>query len=134
VFNSYGFEPQSAGVIARDFSEKVEAEIVRHCSTFTKGTRHCDLSRLGRDWEVKVCKDSGMTINQSKVIDGENYIVVNYGANSQIKKIWVLWEAQDGFFSPKVENSNARRLNRNVASGNIEVIYELSKAGRITPQ
>lgn len=95
IFNSYGFEPQSAGVIARDFSEKVEAEIIRHCSTFTKGARHCDLGRLGRDWEVKVCKDSGMTINQSKVIDGESYIVVNYTSNSEIKRIWVLWDAQD---------------------------------------
>ena len=52
------------------------------------------------DWtarEVKICKDSGLTINQSKVIKGENYIVVNYKANSIVKSVWVLWEAQDRF-------------------------------------
>lgn len=42
-FHGYGFDPQSAGVIARDFSEKVEAEIIRCCNTFEKGTGHCDL-------------------------------------------------------------------------------------------
>jgi hypothetical protein len=76
---------------------------------------------------VKICKDSGLTINQSKVIKGENYIVVNYKANSLVKSVWVLWEAQDGFFSPRLKNSNARTLNRDAAGGNIEVIYELPK-------
>lgn len=71
-----------------------------------------------------------MTINQSKVIDGENYIVVNYTANSQIKKIWVLWETQDRFFSLRRPNSNARTLDRNVAAGNVEVIYELPKPSK----
>jgi hypothetical protein len=61
--------------MARDLSEKIEASIIQHCDSFTKGVGHCDLCRLGADWEVKVCKDSGMTINQSKTIAGENYIV-----------------------------------------------------------
>ena len=65
-----------------------------------------------------------MTINQSKVINGENYIVVNYKANSIVKSIWILWAAQDRFFSPRLKNSNARSINRDVAAGNIEVIFD----------
>jgi hypothetical protein len=68
-------------------------------------------------WEVKICKDSGLTIDQSKVIDGENYIVVNYKANSLVKSIWVLWEAQDDFFSPRLKNSDARTLRELLQSG-----------------
>jgi hypothetical protein len=124
IFDSYGFRAPSAGVVARDLSEKIEAEIVRHCSTFERGSGHCDLGRLGHDWEVKICKDSGLTINQSKVIAGESYIVVNYRANSQVVRIWVLWDAQDSFFSPRLPNSNARGLNRAAAANNIEVLYE----------
>jgi hypothetical protein len=124
IFDSYGFRAPSAGVVARDLSEKIEAEIVRHCSTFERGKAHCDLARLGREWEVKICKDSGLTINQSKVINGESYIVINYKANSQVTRIWILWEAQDLFFSPRLRNSNARSLNRQTAERNIEVLYE----------
>jgi hypothetical protein len=127
VFESYGFTPPSAGVIARDLSEKIEASIVQHCESFTKGIGHCDLCRFEQDWEVKICKDSGLTINQSKVINGENYIVVNYRANSQVVRVWVLWEARDDFFSPRLKNSNARTLNRATANINVEVIYELPK-------
>src|SRR5258707_12696791 len=74
IFEDFGFTPPAPGVIARDLSEKIEKAIVQHCESFAKGTGHCDLSRLGQEWEVKICKDSGMTINQSKVIRGENYI------------------------------------------------------------
>jgi len=84
-------------------------------------------SRLKAPWwtlEVKICKDPGLTINQSKVINGESYIVVNYKANSLVKSIWVLWIAEDRFFSPRLKNSNARSLNRDAAAGNIEVIFE----------
>src|SRR5712692_2033552 len=102
IFESYGFTPPSAGVIARDLSEKIEASIIQHCESFTKGSGHCDLCRFDTDWEVKICKDSGLTINQSKVINGENYIVVNYKANSVVKKIWILWDAQDQFFSARL--------------------------------
>jgi hypothetical protein len=65
-----------------------------------------------------------MTINQSKVINGENYIVVNYKANSIVKSVWVLWQAQDAFFSPKLPNSNARSIRRDVARDNIEVLFD----------
>lgn len=61
-------------------SEKIESSIVQHCATFAKGHGHCDLTRDGEEWAVKVCKDSGLTINQSKTIHGEHYIVVNYNA------------------------------------------------------
>ena len=124
AFEDYGFTPPSAGVIARDLSEKIEKAIIQHCESFTKGTGHCDLCRFNQDWEVKICKDSGLTINQSKVINSENYIVVNYKANSIVKSIWILWNAEDRFFSPRLKNSNARSLNRAVATANIEVIFE----------
>jgi hypothetical protein len=128
IFDSYGFRAPSAGVIARDLSEKIEAEIVRCCNTFERGIGHCDLRRLGTDWEVKICKDSGLTINQSKVVNGENYIVVNYKANSVVKSVWVLWEAQDRFFSPRLRNSNARSIIREAAKDHIELIYEAPAA------
>src|SRR5262245_51409973 len=128
IFEDYGFTPPSAGVIARDLSEKIEKSIIQHCESFMKGDGHCDLCRFGQDWEVKICKDSGLTINQSKVIAGENYIVVNYKANSIVKSIWILWEAQDRFFSPRLKNSNARSLDRHAATSNIEVIFDSSAA------
>ena len=124
IFEDFGFTPPSAGVIARDLSEKIEKAIIQHCESFTKGDGHCDLCRFGQDWEVKICKDSGLTINQSKAISGENYVVVNYKANSIVKSIWVLWNAEDRFFSPRLKNSNARSLNREAAESNIEVIFE----------
>jgi hypothetical protein len=31
VFQDYGFTPPSAGVIARDLSEKIEKAIIQHC-------------------------------------------------------------------------------------------------------
>jgi hypothetical protein len=127
VFEDFGFTPPSAGVIARDLSEKIEKAIIQHCESFTKGDGHCDLCRFDQDWEVKICKDSGLTINQSKVIKGEHYIVVNYKANSVVRSIWVLWNAEDRFFSPRLKNSNARSLNRDAAAGNIEVIFAAKK-------
>src|SRR5436190_1627135 len=123
VFEDFGFTPPSAGVIARDLSEKIERAIIQHCESFTKGVGHCDLCRFDADWEVKICKGSGLTINQNKSIAGENYIVVNYKANSIIRGIWILWNAEDRFFSPRVQNSNARRILHGVAAANIEVIF-----------
>jgi len=38
VYEYYGFTPPSAGVIARDLSEKIEKAIIQHCESFTKGT------------------------------------------------------------------------------------------------
>jgi hypothetical protein len=133
IFESYGFRAPSAGVIARDLSEKIEKEIERHCSSFTRGPGYVDLKRNDAEWEVKICKDSGLTINQSKVVSGENYIVVNYRANSVVKSIWVLWEAEDKFFSPRQKNSNARGLNRAAAERHIEMIYEAPKATSAKP-
>jgi hypothetical protein len=126
IFEDYGFTPPSAGVIARDLSEKIEKAIIQHCESFTVGNGHCDLCRDGHDWEVKVCKDSGLTINQSKQIKGENYIVVNYKANSVVKSIWVLWNSHDDFFSPRKRNTNARSLDMKRADANIEFIYRQS--------
>jgi hypothetical protein len=134
IFEGYGFTPPSAGVIARDLSEKIEASIVQHCDSFGKGNGHCDLCRFGADWEVKICKDSGLTINQSKVISGENYIVVNYRANTIVSKIWVLWRAEDAFFTPKKANTNARSLSAAAAVNNIEVLFSAHRAaGRAAP-
>ncbi|MBM3341217.1 MAG: hypothetical protein FJY56_03765 [Betaproteobacteria bacterium] len=124
VFDEYGFKAPSAGVVARDLSEKIETSIIQHCRTFTRGLRHADLARFNKRWEVKICKDSGLTINQSAVISGENYIVVNYKNNSRVKKIWILWEAKDEFFSARRRNSNARTVDRSQSQAHIETIYE----------
>lgn len=123
VFDEYGFKAPSAGVVARDLSEKIETSIIQHCRTFTRGLKFADLSRFNKRWEVKICKDSGLTINQSSVIDGENYIVVNYKDNSRIKKIWILWEAQDEFFSQRRKNSNARTADLKKSAPSIQTIY-----------
>jgi len=123
VFDEYGFKAPSAGVVARDLSEKIETSIIQHCRTFTRGLKFADLSRFNKRWEVKICKDSGLTINQSSVIEGENYIVVNYKDNSRVRKIWVLWAARDEFFSQRRKNSNARTVNSKQASSQIQIIY-----------
>ncbi len=124
VIEKYGFTVPSAGVIARDLSERIETSIVQHCSSFSKGQLHSDLRRGGRDWEVKVCKGSGLTINQSKTIRGENYIIVNYKASSQVIRIWILWNAQDGFFSPRKPNTNARYFLTAAEGSHIETIFQ----------
>lgn len=131
-FVEFGFRPPSAGVVARDLSEKIEASIVQHCSTFLKGVRHADLQRHGKPWEVKICKGRGLTINQSKVISGENYIVVNYAADSSVTAIWVLWEAKDAFFSPRRANSNARTIDVNAAADHIEHVLERAPRAKAT--
>src|SRR5712691_8041781 len=111
IYQQYGFTPPSAGVIARDLSEKIEISIVQHCTSFQKGDKFADLQRFGRPWEVKICKGSGLTINQSKMIAGENYIVVNYRSEPSVRKAWVLWEAEDQFFTVRRPNANCRSIN-----------------------
>jgi hypothetical protein len=56
--------------------------------------------------------------------------VVNYKANSHVKSIWVLWNAEDRFFSPRLKHSNARSLNREAARGSIEVVFEANRNQR----
>ena len=91
------------------------------------------MSRLGQDWEVKICKGTGLTINQSKIIRGENYIVVNYRPNSTVKAIWVLWRTQDHFFSARKVNSNARTINRDAAKDSIETLYSVQSPAEERP-
>lgn len=124
VFDEYGFRAPSAGVVARDLSEKIETSIIQHCRTFTRGLKFADLSRFNKRWEVKICKNSGLTINQSAVISDENYIVVNYKDNSRIRRIWVLWGARDDFFSERRKNSNARAVDLKKAASHIQIIYQ----------
>ena len=42
-----------------------------------------------------------------------------------VVRVWILWEAQDAFFSTRLKNSNARTLNRVAAGDTIEVVYQL---------
>lgn len=122
IYQEYGFKPPSAGVIARDLSEKIESSIIQHCKTFNKGLGHNDLSRGRERWEVKICKNNGLSINQSSIIEGENYIVVNYHKDTEIKSIWILWEAQDGFFSERKRNANIRYLLKDKSRSNIQIL------------
>ena len=123
IFNKYGFKPPSTGVVARDLSEKIETSIIQHCQTFEKGQGHSDLSRHKHRWEVKICKRSGLTINQSSIIQGENYLVINYNDLNEVLKIWVLWQAKDGFFSPRSRKSNARSARLSSSGSNVQYIY-----------
>lgn len=120
-------------MVARELSQKVAASVVQHCTSFAKGSEHWDLQRGGRRWEVRLCKDSGLTIGRSDVIDGENYIVIHYRANSQIVGVWVLWEAADQYFSPKRPHSNTRSLLTAVAASRIEPLYNHAPDRRATP-
>ncbi|XDD41699.1 hypothetical protein AB3N58_10295 [Leptospira sp. WS60.C2] len=122
IYQEYGFKPPSAGVIARDLSEKIESSIIQHCKTFNKGLGHNDLSRGRERWEVKICKNSGLSINQSSIIDNENYIVVNYHKDTEIKSIWILWEAKDSFFSERKRNANIRYLVKDKSRSNIQIL------------
>ena len=126
-FEAYGFKPPSAGVVARDLSEKIEDSIRQHCMTFDRGLGHVDLQRDGEQWEVKVCKDRGLTINQSKRVADENYIVINYRSPSHVKRVWILWRAEDAFFAERKPNTNARAMRRQAAEANIELIYEAER-------
>ncbi len=123
AFVEYGFTPPSPGVLARDLSERIEKSIIQHCESFSRGEKHCDLSRAGCDWEVKIAKGSGLTINQSKQISGETYIVVNYTADIQVTKIWILWRAADPMFSQRKPNTNARALLLGIADSSIENLF-----------
>lgn len=124
AFLRYGFTPPSPGVMARDLSEKIEQAICQHCATFQPGRGHVDLLRAGEEWEVKVCAGAGITINQSRQIRGENYIVVNYArASSALRAIWILWQAKEAHFTARRANSNARKLAASAARGSIEILY-----------
>ena len=134
IFVKYGFTAPSAGVVARDLSEKIEVAITQHCNTFSKGVGHCDLLRCGTNWEVKICKGGGLTINQSKVVAGENYIVVNYTADTRVAAVWILWDAQDGFFSAKKPNTNARSILKTTAAVSIEVLFHRPAESKASQQ
>ena len=111
IFRKYGLTPPSPGVMARNLSEEIEIAIAQHCTAFRKPDNHHDLQRLGEMWEVKICQHSGLTVNQSAVINGEHYIIVNYSkAQVSPTRIWILWGAQDEWFTPRRSNSNARTV------------------------
>jgi hypothetical protein len=128
IFARYGFKPQSAGVVSRDVSEKIEEQIILHCKSFTRGAGFADLSRHGQRWEVKICKGKGLTINQNAQVGGENYIVVNYTNYSSLRRVWVLWEAEDRFFTPRKPNLNLRTILPEIAASNIEVIFDTKES------
>jgi hypothetical protein len=126
IFQKYGLKAQSPGLVARDLSEQCEIAIRQHCATFSEGRNYCDLARGSEDWEVKVCRDSGLTINQSTTVENKNYIVTNYLSTesiASITRIFILWDAADVFFSPRKRNSNARALRIGAAERNIQVLF-----------
>ena len=126
ILARYGFKPQSAGVVSRDVSEKIEEHIILHCKTFTHGTRFSDSSRHGERWEVTICKSKGLTINQNARINGENYIVINYSNSSTLTRVWILWQAENRFFTPRKRNLNLRTIILDVALPNVETTLELA--------
>jgi len=123
IFVEYGFTPPSAGAIARDLSEKIETSMIQHCKTFHRGLGHADLARGKEQWEVKICKNGWLAINQSAIIKGENYVVVNYNPDTTVRRIFVLWQAEDHFFSERKRNANIRHLIGALALPHIEIIF-----------
>ena len=53
---------------------------------------------------------------------------MNYKANTQVTRIFVLWDATEAFFSERRANSNARAMLASGAHGNIEVLYTAKPA------
>ncbi len=104
-----------------------------HCSTFTKGAGFADLARHGQQWEVKICKGRGLTINGSARINGENYIVVNYSKPSNLRRVWILWTAEDRFFTPRKEHLQLRTILADVASANIEIVFDVAQSLQFHP-
>lgn len=123
VYQTFGFTPPSAGVLARDLSEQIERAIVLHCPTFTRGDGHADLQRAGDPFEVKVCTGRRLTINQSKQIAGEHYIVINYDRDVEVSRVWILRQATDADFSPRRRNANARHCLIAAARPRIDVLF-----------
>ena len=74
---------------------------------------------------MKICKGSGLTINQSKRVDGENYIVINYRSPSDVKKHLGL-VARGGriLFPTEVEHERAKAAPARLLLRIIEVIYK----------
>lgn len=125
IYIKEGFKPPSFAVIARDISEKIESSIIDNCQCFEIGKGYNDLNKSGERWEVKVSKHPKyLTINQSSVVNGENYFCVNYNNGFVIKRIFILWNAQDHFFSERVRNRNSRTLKMKDSIDNIEIIYK----------
>lgn len=122
IYDDYELDAPSASVMSRDLSEKIERSITQHCRTFTPGLGHADLARSDERWEVKICKHRGLSINQSASVGGENYIVVNYEDSYEVRRIFVLWEAEDGFFSERKSNANIRSMIWDRAAANIEIL------------
>lgn len=123
IYQRYGFAPTSAGTKARDLSEQIEASIVQHCETFERGKNHADLDRNGEPWEVKIKLGGGLTVNQCTPVIGKTYIVANYHDDATLRAVWVLWHAQDEFFSAKNPLSNARALIERQARGYMQSLF-----------
>ena len=77
---------------------------------------------------MKICKGNGLTINQNAQIHDENYIVVNDSNYSTLQRAWVLWQAEDRFFTPRNPNLNLRTILAAVAAPNVEVIFDATPA------
>lgn len=121
MFETAGFEPASATAMVHDLPQTIEQAILQHCPSFSRQPGR-PLQRDGRDFEIRVAKDSGLTIARSKIVDGENYLVVNYRENAQVAGVWVLWDARDHYFSSKRSNSHARTLLMQLSASQIEVL------------
>ena len=63
IIEELGFTLPSAGLLARDLSERIDKSIVQHSESFSRGQKHCDLSRAAYEWEVKIATRAGLTIN-----------------------------------------------------------------------
>ncbi|MET0656751.1 MAG: hypothetical protein ABW110_01180, partial [Steroidobacteraceae bacterium] len=49
-------------------------------------------------WALHVQQGPGLTLSES-VVEGQHYLVVNCDDHPLVRRIWVLWDAERGFFS-----------------------------------
>ena len=127
LFESARFDLVSPTTMVRDLGDAIERALLQQCPSFSRpaGAR---LQREGRDWELRVSKDSGLTIPRARVVDGDHFLVVNYRDNGQVAGVWVLWDARDHYFSSKRSNSHARTLLMDLAAPQIEVLQFAPRA------
>lgn len=128
IFERHGFTAPSTPLIARELAAKIAAALPVQCASFTTSVAGQALQRDGRTWQVHVTKDGDLNVNHAKAPAGENYVVVDYRANAELTRIWILWDAQDHLFSPKRARSSARALIASIARPRVEVLYEAAPA------
>ena len=107
-----------SGAFSESVGKNIEQSVIGTCPQFV--LPESGLHRRGERWELKVCKDNGLIINQCSPPEGEHYLVVNYSGEFKPTRVWVLWHSADDLFTERRSNSNMRTLVMALAEQNIQ--------------